>query len=300
MARTAFPLTFGLTVGTRPYADALELGQLAERVGFSRLTFSDRPPDPSLEGWTLSTGVAVQTEKVVIAHNTLNIPFRNVALTAKMAATLDLMTGGGRVELMLGAGGQALHYQAIGIVFGSAGERFQDLRDAVEILRGLWANEKFSYNGRVNQTDDATIGIKPAGPIPIWIGALGPRMMRYTGAVADGWLKNQGWPTSLDQLRELVGLLEDGAEKAGRDPKTVRRALNGGASFAGEASTQAYSGRAGTGIAGMNVVGEPAAMLEQFESYRDEGIDTFQLRFEEDGIREHIVRFGEEVIAKAR
>ena len=292
MPRTGFPLTFGLNLGTRTYAVSVELSQLAERCGFSRVTFSDRPPDPSLEGWTLSTGVAVQTEKVVIAHNTLNVPFRNVALTAKMAATLDLMTGGGRVELMLGAGGQAAHYESIGIAFGSPGERFQDLGDAVEIMRGLWANDKFSYKGRAYYVDDATIGIKPAGKIPIWIGALGPRMMRYTGAVADGWLKNQGWPTSLDQLRELIGLLEEGAQKAGRDPNTVRRALNGGASFTAEAA-------AGSGMAGFNVVGEPGAMLEQFELYRDEGIDTFQLRFEEEGLREHIARFGEEVIAKA-
>ena len=73
MARTGFPLTFGLNIGTRGYPEALALAQLAESYGFSRLVFSDRPPDPSLEGWTLSTGIAVRTAKIVIAHNTLNI-----------------------------------------------------------------------------------------------------------------------------------------------------------------------------------------------------------------------------------
>ena len=292
MTKTDFPLTFGLNLGNRTYPDAVELAQLAEGHGFSRVTFSDRPPDPTLEGWTLGTAVAVQTSKVVIAHNTLNVPFRNVALTAKMAATLDVITGGGRVELMLGAGGQAPHYESIGIPFGSPGERFEDIKDAVEIMRGLWANETFSYQGRSYRATDATIGIRPAGKIAIWIGARRPRMMRYTGAAADGWLKNGGWPASIEELRELVGLLEAGAEKAGRDPKSVRRCLNGGASFTAEAVAEG-------GMAGSTIVGEPAAMLATLGAYRDEGIDTFQLRFEEDGLREHIARFGDEVIAKA-
>ena len=302
MSATNNPVQFGLRMGGSPPFDrAVAVCQAAEAAGFTTLSFMDRPPDPMLEGWTFASAIGARTEKLKLTFATLNVPFRNPALTAKMAATLDFITGGGRVELTLGAGGQpnAKHYTSYGIPFGDAGERFDGLRDAVAIMRGLWANETFSYSGPVYQVEDASIGVRPAsGAIPIWIGALGPRMVRYTGRHADGWMKNGGWPGSIEELRGLVTILDSSAEKAGRDPASIRRVLNGAAAIGeGSAETQIPGP---FGMAAPNIAGTADQILETVNTYRNEGIDTFHFVFQPDKLIDQVQQFGEEVIAKVR
>lgn len=300
MTRTHNAVRFGVNVGTRSYAQALALCQAAEAAGFTTAGFADRPPDAALEGWTLSTAIGAMTKRLILTHTTLNVPFRNPGLTAKMAATLEAVTGPGRVELTLGAGAQRPHYEGYGIPFGTTAELFTGLRDAVVIMRGLWANETFTYEGKVYRTTNGTIGMRPAtGRIPIWIGALGPQMMRYTGRVADGWMKNRGWPASIEELRGLVRLLEEGAVQAKRDPLAIRRVLNGGVAF-GDAVPVAGGGSATGPFGPPNVTGSAQQMVDTFARYRDEGVDTFHLRFPEQGLLEHVRAFGEQVIGKVR
>ena len=288
MSRTNNPLRFGIIVGGRPFEEAVKVCQVAEEVGFNTASFTDRPPENNLEAWTLAAAIGVLTKRIILTHSTLNLPFRNPALTAKMAASLDVITGGGRVELTLGAGGQQPHYQSYGIHFGSNGERVTDLIDAVAIMRGLWANDSFSYSGSRLSVEDATVLPKPVkGMVPIWIGATGTRMMRFTGAKADGWMKNRGWPETTEELIELVGVLEDAAEKAGRDPGSIRRVLNGGAFIGDGPQTDARG-----------LVGSSDEILETIHRYREIGVDTFHLRFSEQGTEDQIRQFAEEVIAK--
>ena len=98
------------------------------------------------------------------------------------------------------------------------------------MIRGLWANETFTYSGRFHSVEEATIGVRPSsGRIPIWIGARMPGMMKYTGRSADGWIKNGGWPGSIEELRGYMTLLEEGIQASGRDPMSVRRMINGSA-----------------------------------------------------------------------
>ena len=199
MAKSSNPIRFGINPRNIPFERVVSVAQTAEAAGFDVISFSDRPPEPSMEGWTLATAVAVQTQRIAVTHSTLNVPFRNPALLAKMASTLDVMTGGGRVILTLGAGGQETHYRTYGINFGTPGERVTDLVDAIAIMRGLWANETFNYQGRMFSVEECSAPPAPLGPIPIIIGAGGPRMLKYTGAQAEGWIKNGGWPESHEQ-----------------------------------------------------------------------------------------------------
>ena len=217
-----------------------------------------------------------------------------------MAGSLDTIMGGDRLELSLGAGGQPQQYTSYGLQYGDAGERFDGLRDAVNIIRGLWANDKFSYSGPVYQVEEASIGFRPdSESIPIWIGAMGPRMMRYTGRVADGWMKNRGWPESIEQLQGLVHQLETSAERAGRDPLGIRRVLNGGAAIGQENLGAPTPPRPGASpLSVNNLAGTSEQILETVEQYRHEGIDAFHLRFPEEGLLEQIQQFGEQVIAK--
>ena len=97
MAKSANQIRFGINPRNIPFERVVSVAQTAEAAGFDVISFGDRPPEPSLEGWTLATAVAVQTQRIAVTHSTLNVPFRNPALLAKMASTLDVMTGGGRV-----------------------------------------------------------------------------------------------------------------------------------------------------------------------------------------------------------
>ena len=302
MTRTKNPVRFGINTAFQSFDDALRVCKAAEASGFTTIGFSDRPTEQGLEGWTIATAIGVLTQKLKLTHVTLNIPFRSPAMLAKMAASLDVVTGGGRVELSLGAGGQQPHYVSYGLPFGSAGERFEGLRDTVNILRGMWANDSFSYAGKVYHVAEASIGgAGPVnGPIPIWIGASGPRMMRYTGQVADGWMKNRGWPESTEQLKEMVGQLEAGANEAGRDPLSIRRVLNGGANIDAAGAKAAEAGVGGPTYLSANLKGSGQEIIEEVERWRDEGIDTFHLRFPLSILTEQLQQFGEEVVAKVK
>ena len=304
MAATKNPLRFGVNARKPTFAEMLEICRAADEAGFDTVTFSDRPPENNLEAWTIASAIGALTKNVILTHSTLNVPFRNPALLAKMAASLDVITGGGRVELTLGTGAQEMHFRSYGIQIGPPAQRFRGLREAVRILRGMWSEESFTFAGQVYRVDGAVELPKPVrGTIPIFIGALGPQMLAYTGRVADGWLKNQGWPKSLEELRGLVAQMEAGAERAGRDPATVRRALNGAAAIGGSAdeverirgslSPQLFLSREG-------LIGTADQILETVATYRDAGVDTFHMQFPPQQTAEQIRRFGREVLPKAR
>jgi alkanesulfonate monooxygenase SsuD/methylene tetrahydromethanopterin reductase-like flavin-dependent oxidoreductase (luciferase family) len=299
MAASSNSLRFGvnLTGAGRPYDELLATARVAEEAGFDTIALTDRPPEQNFEAWTLASAIGVLTTRVRITHNTLNVPFRNAALLAKMSGSLEAIIGPDRLYLTLGAGGQPTHFESYGIAYGTPGERFTDLRDAVSIVRGLWANERFSYAGRIQQVVDASAPPRPAaGTMPIYIGALGPRMMAYTGRAADGWLKNRGWPESVDQLRDLVAQLEAGAAAAGRDPSTIRRVLNGAAAIGPNVVAAAGAGPGW----GAGLLGSADDILATIKTYQAAGADTFHLAFAADDRHAQMRAFGSEVIARVR
>jgi len=307
MTANTNPIRFGinLTGSDRPYAELLATAQLADELGFDTVAMTDRPPENNYEAWTLASAIGALTHRVRLTHNTLNVPLRNAALLAKMAASLDAIAGADRVILTLGAGTGGPHFTSYGAPWGATpGERVTDLQDCVAILRGLWANQTFSYQGRVHRVEEATVQPRPAGgALPIYIGALGPRMLRYTGTLADGWLKNRGWPESPDELQGYVAVLERGAEKAGRDPRGIRRVLNGAAGFgataAADAQARASRGGAPAG-SGNGLLGSPAQILETIQKHRAAGADTFHLAFPAASRHDDMRRFAEEVLPQAR
>jgi alkanesulfonate monooxygenase SsuD/methylene tetrahydromethanopterin reductase-like flavin-dependent oxidoreductase (luciferase family) len=307
MTASSNPLRFGinLTGPDRPYTELLATAHLAEKLGFDTVAMTDRPPENNYEAWTLASAIGALTHRIRLTHNTLNVPLRNAALLAKMAASLDAIAGADRVILTLGTGTGGPHFTSYGAAWGATpGERVRDLQDCITILRGLWANQTFTYRGRVHHVEQATVQPRPTdGALPIYIGALGPRLLRYTGAVADGWLKNRGWPESPDELQGYVGVLEEGAEKAGRDPRGIRRVLNGAAGF-GETAAADAQARAGRGGApagsGNGLLGSPEQMLETIQRHRVAGADTFHLAFPATTRHEDMQRFAEEVLPRAR
>ena len=170
--------------------------------------------------------------------------------------------------------------------------------DAVTILRGLWANPSFTYEGKHMSVAEGVVDPKPvSGTIPIFLGAGKPRMLKLAGRLADGWLKNGGWPESTDAYREQVALLEAGAEEAGRDPAALHRVLNGTA-YVGNADPTSVMPPTPGGSGG--IMGTADQVLEQVETWREAGADTFHVQFASDIIDEQIPAFGEQVIARLR
>ena len=133
-------LEFGtfITPTHDPATGPVARAQLAERFGFDLVTFQDHPYQPAFhDTWTLMTWVAAQTERIRIAPNVLNVPLRPAAVTARAAASLDLLSGG-RFELALGAGGFWDAIEAMGGRRLTPGQAVDALSEAIDVIRGIW------------------------------------------------------------------------------------------------------------------------------------------------------------------
>lgn len=205
------------------------LAQAAEAAGLDLATFQDHPYQPGfLDTWTLLSYVAARTERIHLSANVINLPLRPPAVLARAAASLDLLSAG-RLDLGLGAGG---FWDAIAGMGGrrlTPGQGVDALSEAIDIIRGTWDagnRERFVVDGTYYRVDGAKRGPAPAHDIPIWIGALKPRMLRLTGRKADGWLPSLAYLKSLQALADGNATIDAAATDAGRDPRAVRRMLN--------------------------------------------------------------------------
>ncbi len=130
-------------------------------------------------------------------------PQRQTALLAKQAVEVDVLTGG-RFRLGLGIGWNDVEYEALGMDFSNRGRRFDE---QIELLRRLWAEPVFDFEGRWHTVTAAGLNPLPVQrPIPIWIGGSAERALRRAATVADGFFPQRplegGWPATLEQMRE--------------------------------------------------------------------------------------------------
>jgi len=218
--------------------EQFRLAKIADQNGLDLLTIQDHPYQGQYyETWTLLTALAMATEHIHVSPNVANLPLRLPSVLAKQAATLDILTGG-RVELGLGAG---VYWDAIAAYGGpqrAPAEAYAAFEDALHILRGMWDNrtKMFSYEGKIYSIKGAQSGPVPAHHIPIWAGAMGPRMLRLTGRMADGLFISMAYvpPETLPKFNALIDM---GAADFGRSPDAIRRGYNiGGVIRPGEGS----------------------------------------------------------------
>ena len=221
-------LMFGLDVSTSaaPGADPVTYAQHAEELGFDFVSANDHPEGrrPSFELWTMLTWIAARTSRVKVATRVLGVPYRAPAMTAKMAETLDRLSGG-RLILGLGGGASDDELRAFGFDVPSPREKVDGLEEAVRVIRGLWANSPFTYEGSLFHADDATLEPKPAHEIPIWLGTFGPRALAATGRVADGWIPSLELapPEKAVVMRDRIFAA---ARAEGRDPERITCVYN--------------------------------------------------------------------------
>lgn len=260
------PLEFGVfvTPSNEQPQQVVELAVLAERLGLDLVSFQDHPYQSRfLDTWTLLSFLAARTERVKLAPNVLNLPLRPPAVLARAAASLDLLSGG-RLELGLGAGFFWDAIEAMGAPRLSAGESVAALEEAIAVIRALWDTEARGgarFEGEHYRLRGAARGPAPAHPIPIWLGAYKPRMLRLTGRLADGWVPSVPY---LEPAQIAAGnaAIDAAAAEAGRDPAAVRRLLN-------------VSGTYSDGTPGP-LDGPPARQVEELARLAlEEGISTF-------------------------
>lgn len=177
--------------------------------------------DPKLEGWTTLAALAPLTSRVRLGHLVTAVTFRNLGVIAKMATTLDHVSGG-RFVLGLGAGWHPREHAAFGIDFGSGvGERLDRLDEAAGLLRRLLDGEVVTHHGRFYDLDRAACAPRPLqARLPILIGGTGrTKTLRTVARVADAW---NAYATP-EELAELEGVLAAHGDAVGRDVRDIER-----------------------------------------------------------------------------
>jgi alkanesulfonate monooxygenase SsuD/methylene tetrahydromethanopterin reductase-like flavin-dependent oxidoreductase (luciferase family) len=200
----------------------------ADRSGLDVVGVQDHPYQwRFFDTWTLLAYVAARTERVRLVPDVTNLPLRLPAMLAKAAASLDVLSGG-RVEVGLGAGAFWDAVEAMGGPRRTPKQSVDALEEAIAILRGFWDGERsVTVEGEHYNVRGARPGPAPAHRIGVWVGAYGPRMLRVTGRLGDGWLPSLGgsYLDPNDAVR-MQGAVDEAARRAGRDPGDVVRAVN--------------------------------------------------------------------------
>ncbi len=205
-----------------------ETALAAESAGFESLWASDhfliRPGAVDvncLEAWTVLTAVAVATERLRVGAMVASQSYRNPVLHAKMAASLDHVSGG-RVYFGIGAGWKEVEYNAYNIPFPRPGKRVRQLEEAIIIAKKLWTELQADYQGRYYSVNDCVFMPKPVqDPLPVLVGGMGAKLLKVSARYAD--VVNFAWNTPLDTYEERLGVLAKHCEKIGRDYGSIRK-----------------------------------------------------------------------------
>jgi alkanesulfonate monooxygenase SsuD/methylene tetrahydromethanopterin reductase-like flavin-dependent oxidoreductase (luciferase family) len=263
------------------WPEYLAMARRTEDVGFDTIWLGDhllyRYPDGSTRGpwevWTMLAAIAASTSRIRLGPLVAATAFHAPAMLAKMAATVDEISGG-RLILGLGAGWNETEFAAFGLPFDHRIDRFEE---AFTIVRTLLRDGAIDFDGRWFQARDCELLPRPAraGGPPLLIGSIGPRMLRITLPFVDqwnAWFKDTGnRPEGVGPLR---GIVDGACREVGRDPAEVERTvavlirLPGGV---GRPSTDATSASIPP------LEGPPEVIAEGLRAYAREGIAEVQL-----------------------
>ena len=202
----------------------------AEDVGFDVAVIEDAllySGDAGSEGYwesvAMAGAMASATSRIEIGHSVINAPYRSAAMTAKIAETLDEISGG---RFFLGIGlGNTPDYEQFGV---KADHRYSRFAETIQIVHSLLKTGKVDFEGDYQSARRAEL--VPRGPrpnqVPIIIAGKGPKMLRLTARFADGWNWWSVGAPDVDALRPIVEDLERACDEVGRDPATLRRTLD--------------------------------------------------------------------------
>lgn len=211
-----------------PWPEMVAMAQTAERVGFDSIWLGDHLlydlPDGRTRGpwevWTALAGLASVTQRVELGPLVASTSFHTPAMLAKLAATVDAISGG-RLVLGLGAGWNEREYTAFGFAYDKRVSRFEE---AFTIIRELVRTGHSDFRGAYYEVIDCVLDprpVHPGGP-PLMLGSVSPRMMRIGLPHVDAW--NVWWSdygNDAEGFSAVRARVEDAAERAGRAPEEV-------------------------------------------------------------------------------
>jgi alkanesulfonate monooxygenase SsuD/methylene tetrahydromethanopterin reductase-like flavin-dependent oxidoreductase (luciferase family) len=311
MASAYGPVEFGIYVPQLgfDYAQIRARADACEGLGFHSIWFYDHlygpelPDVPSLEGWTLAAAVLAQTQRLRVGHLVLSATFRHPALLAKMATTLDVISGG-RLELGLGSGSYAPEHERAGMHWGSVAERTGLLAETLEIVTRSFAEESVTTAGPRFPLHDFPVrprAIQQPRP-PIHVGGAGERRtLPLVARYADVW----NCPTyALGELDVKRAALTRECQAIGRDPASVRLSIEGVLVLAADdnalADARARAARrfpgAGWGLDAGGFVGTPETIVARIRERVEEGFTFFVFFTHDRAAPETLELFAREVM----
>ena len=209
--------------------ELLEYARHAERIGLEIVAISDHfqpwrhhgGHGPNALAWLGAATCA--TERATLGTSVLTPTLRyHPSMIAQAFATLGVMAPG-RVFLGVGTGEAMNETPATGDAFPGRKDRRLRLSESIRLIRELWSGERVDFEGDYYRTSKATIYDKPDDPVPIYVAASGPLAAKLAGRVGDGFICTSG--KDPDLYDHLLANVAEGAEKAGRDPASVRRMI---------------------------------------------------------------------------
>ena len=254
--------------------------RLVEDAGFDGVWVFDHfkplyadPKGPCFEGWTLLAAIAALTSKIRLGTLVTGVTYRHPSILATEAVTVDHISNG-RVEFAIGAAWFDGEHDELGVEFPSTRERIHRLEDAINIYKLLTTEEDASYEGKHYSLTNATYLPRPVQQPypPLWIGASGERvMLPLVGRTADAW---HTFGNRKDLARKW-DIVRASAEKAGRDPSTIKRSTN------------------------ISISKPWDAVRERAHAYRELGLDTLIVSWPSEG-RERLEDFIENVLPELK
>ncbi len=286
--RVRFSIQVGQQFATWP--EIVQLWQTAERLGYDGAYTYDHfmavmmdPFDPCLEAWTALAALAAQTQRLRLGVLVTGNTYRHPAVLAKMATTVDVISGG-RLDFGIGSGWFEAEHTALGIPFRTAAERCAMLDEALTAMRALWTRRTVSFAGRYYTLREAIAEPKPVQRPhpPILIAASGEkRMLRLVARHADAW-NSFGSP---EVFRRKIAVLAEHCRAEGRDVDAIEKSVLVPAAIGDDpaaweplmAGYAAYLGIPPAEAAGWMLLGRPAEVRQQIERYLAVGVTHFIL-----------------------
>ena len=264
---------------TPRWSDLLAIARVAEDAGFDSLWVVDhllvrapgQPPEGVWECWSLVSALAASTRRIQIGTLVTCTSWRNPALLAKMAETVDEISDG-RLILGVGAGNTEDEFRTFGFPWEARVSRFAE---AIHILHALLRQGRVDFEGRYYQMRACELrphGPRPSGP-PVLVGGYGQRMLELAARYADLWntyYSHTGNRAS--GLAPLLAAVDAACAAVGRDPATLSRTASVLVGLPGHGPI--------CGVAAPPLTGSAEELAEEFRAYARAGISHLQLRIE--------------------
>ncbi len=279
--------TFPDSPPERLFDRVVEQARAAEGAGFSLITVMDHlnqipmvapQTDPMLEGWSTLAALARETRTIRLGTLVSGVTYRNPALLAKTATTLDVISGG-RAVFGLGAAWFEAEHVSLGFEFPPIAERMDRLDEALTIVTAMFREDGPTFHGRFYRIDEALNvprPIQPRGPRILVGGGGEQRTLKIAAKHAD---MTHWFPLGFDVLQHKTEVLARHCEAIGRDPSTIERTIASPISVAAdEADARAMRERIPPERRAHELVGTPEQAAETLRPYLDAGFTGFTFR----------------------